>query len=528
MRTSVIALFYPFRSLMKSSAVFASFFLAAALHAAEFAPIFSNGAVLQRDQPVAIWGTGRDGETVTVELFGKMATTTVANGKWIATLPAMPAAENGTLVLKGDKEIRIGDIAVGEVWICSGQSNMEWRINACASLYDSIAQTAHDPGIREFKVPLRTYSGDPVPPLLWRRFVAGPASQFSAIGYFFAAELRKKLGVVVGLVNCAFGGTSIESWMDRETLIATGGAKLLDEDAAKMALFATPADYEKAWNEYTAAKKDWDAKKKSGASAAELGPQPKEPYGYRTKSRPTALHDSMLGIIRPYTARGFLWYQGENNGGNRAYEKMLAGFISAIRMEWNRPDMPFLIAQLSSPSGTNPDNGDAFPIIREAQRKVAMETPGAGFVVTLDHGQKGNVHPTVKQPIGERFARLALGRVYGDKEFSPQSPVATEATLRDGALWIQFSDVPKFLEIRDAAIPSLEVQDETGAWVPARAERGPDQKSLRIQLATSESVPKAVRYAWKNFTTLSLYSDEGLPVSPWILDVQTAQTASAK
>jgi sialate O-acetylesterase len=502
------------------ASLLALFFLAAALHAADFAPIFSNGAVLQRDQPIAVWGSGRDGEAVTVEIFGKTAATTVANGKWLVTLPAMPAAENGTLVLKGDNEIRLSDIAVGEVWICSGQSNMEWRLNACASHYDSIVLAANDPGIREFKVPLRAYSGEPIPPQVWRRFVVGPATQFGAIGYFFAAELRKKLGVVVGLVNCAFGGTSIESWMDRETLLATGGAKLLEEDAAKMALFATPADYEKAWNDYTAAKKDWEAKKKSGVPAAELGPQPKEPYGYRSKSRPTGLHDSMLGVIRPYTARGFLWYQGETNGGNLAYEKMLSGFISAIRKEWKSPEMPFLIAQLSSPSATNPDEGDAFAIIREAQRKVAMETLGAGLVVTLDYGEKGNVHPTVKQPIGERFARLALGRVYGDKEFAPQSPVATEATLRNGAVWIQFADVPKSLEIRDAAIPSLEVQNETGAWVPVKAELGPDLKSLRILQATPQSTPKSVRYAWKNFCTLSLYSDEGLPVSPWFLEVK--------
>jgi sialate O-acetylesterase len=308
--------------------------------------------------------------------------------------------------------------------------------------------------------------------------------------------------------------------MDRETLLATGGAKLIDEDAIKMALFATPADYEKAWHEYTTAKKDWEAKKKSGVPAAALGPQPKEPYGYRSKSRPSGLHDSMLGLIRPYTARGFLWYQGENNGGNRAYEKMLSGFISATRKEWNSPEMPFLIAQLSSPSGSNPDDGDAFPIIREAQRKVAIETPEAGFVVTLDHGQKGDVHPRVKQPIGERFARLALGRVYSDKEFSPQSPVATEANLGDGAIWIKFADIPKSLEIRDATIPTLEVQNETGEWKPVQAERGSDLKTLRIPQVTTESTPKAVRYAWKNFCSLSLYSDEGLPVSPWLLEVK--------
>lgn len=505
---------------MKFGALFASFFFAVALHAADFAPIFSNGVVLQRDQSVAIWGTGSDGEAVTVELFGKTATATVANGKWFVSLPAMPAAENGTLVLKGDKEIRLGDIAVGEVWICSGQSNMEWRLNACNARYDTIVQTANDPGIREFKVPLRTYPGDAFPTLVWRRFVPGAATQFSAIGYFFAAELRKNLGVVVGLVNCAYGGTSIESWMDRETLLATGGAKLLDEDAAKMALFATPADYENAWNEYTATRKDWEAKKKSGVPAAELGPQPKEPYGYRSKSRPTALHASMLGVVRPFTAKGFLWYQGENNAGNQGYEMMLSSFIAAIRKEWNSPDMPFLIAQLSSPSGSHRDDGDGFPIIREAQRKVALETPGAGFVVTLDYGEKGNVHPSAKQPVAERFARLALGRVYGEKEFSPQSPVATEATLRDSAIWIQFADIPESLEIRDAAIPSLEVQNETGAWTPAQAERGSDLKSLRVALASPDSKPKAVRYAWRNFCTLSIYSDEGLPVSPWILEVK--------
>ena len=298
--------------------------LTAPLSAAEFAPVFVSGAVLQRDMPVEIWGTGRDGEAVTVEIGGQKKSATAQDGRWSVTLDPMPAGEGLTLQLRGEKETTLSDIAVGEVWICSGQSNMEWRLSGCAPLYEDVIAVANDPAIRELKVPLRTQAVDPLPPLVWKTFTKDTARQFAAAPYFFAAELRQKLGVPVGLINCAFGGTPIEAWMDTATVQASGATQALEEHERKLKAFATPEDYEKAWQDYAAALKDYQERKKSGVNEAELGAKPVEPYGPRSKTRPGGLHENMLGVIRPYTARGVLWYQGENNGGKPGYEQASA------------------------------------------------------------------------------------------------------------------------------------------------------------------------------------------------------------
>lgn len=497
-----------------------SVLLAAPLSAAEFAPVFVEGAVLQRDMPVEVWGTGREGEAVTVEIGDQSKTATAKDGRWRVFLDPMPAGEGLTLRLSGDNETTLADIAVGEVWICSGQSNMEWRLSGCAPLYDDVIAAADDPAIRELKVPLRTQAGDPLPPLVWKKLAKDNARQFAAAPYFFAAELRQKLGVPVGLINCAFGGTPIEAWMDTATLQTSGGAPALAEHQQKSAAFASPEDYEKAWQDYAAALKDYQERKKSGVPEAELGPQPVEPYGPRSKTRPGGLHENMLGVIRPYTARGVLWYQGENNAGKPGYAQLLRGLIGSFRKEWNEPTWPFLIVQVSSPTARWPDDEEPYAILREAQRSVAADTPDTGLVVALDHGEKGDVHPKAKQPVGERLARLALGKVYGDDTRQAQSPMAV-AARRDGPeIEVSFDAVSGKLVARDPEIPTLEIRDETGRWQPASGEIASSGRALRVKLPEGMERPTEVRYAWRNFCTLSLYTDDDLPVSPWSLAVE--------
>lgn len=467
--------------------------------------------------PVEVWGTGRDGEAVTVEILGKSAAAKVESGRWSVTLPPLPATESTTLTLRGDKTVELKDVAIGEVWIASGQSNMEWRLNQCSPHSDALLASADIPGIRQIKVPLRPYAGDPLPALAWKPFDKASAGFFSAVAFYFADGLHRKLGVPVGIVNCAFGGTPIEAWMSRAAIARSGGAALLADDEKKAAAYPDPAVYEKAYADYSAAKKAWDDKKKAGASDAELGPQPAEPYGFRTKGRPAGLYDSMLGVIRPYTARGVLWYQGENNAGRPAdYEALLRGLAAEFRSDWKQPEWPFLIGQISSPTANWPDDQDAFARIREAQRAVATGDPHSGLVVTLDYGERGNVHPIQKQPVGERFARLALAKVYGIPGGAAQSPTASSATAGKDGVTITFDNLPGHLEMKDPTLPTLEVQSASGTWKPATATISPDGRRLVVAVAADDQ-PRAVRYAWRNFCTLTLFTDEGLPVSPFTL-----------
>jgi sialate O-acetylesterase len=488
--------------------------------AAQFAPVFTSGAVLQRDQPITLWGTGRDGEHVTLELLGHAATTTVSAGRWLVTLPALPATESTTLRLRGDNVVELRDVALGEVWLCTGQSNMEWRLNQCPPFTDDLLRTADDPGIRQIKIPLRAYAGDPLPVFAWKKFDRANAGQFSAVAYYFAADVRRRLGVVVGLVNCSFGGTPIEAWLSRPSLLAAGESAYLAQQDAKLAAFPDATSYEAAWAAYLKARAERDARQKAGVAEADLGPAPTEPYGYRSKGRPAGLHGAMFSLITPYTARGVLWYQGENNAGATVerYAALLRALIAQFRSEWNAPALPFFIAQVSSPTANWPEPEEPYARLREAQRLVATTTPHSGFVVTMDYGEHANVHPKQKQPIGERFARLALASVYGVKGLAAQSPSAASVQRRGDELAITFADLPGRLVIRDAAVPHLDVQLADGTWRSATARLSADAKSLVLPLAAGEE-PRAVRYAYRNFGPLSLYTDEGLPVSPWLLRV---------
>jgi sialate O-acetylesterase len=499
--------------------------LASSLGAAEFAPVFTAGAVLQRELPITLWGTGRDGEAVAVELLDRRAETVVKDGRWQVVLPALPATASTTLRLRGDSVVELANVAIGEVWIGSGQSNMEWRLNQCAPHSDALLADANTPGVRQIKIPLRPFAGDPLPKFGWKSFDRANAGQFGAVPYYFAAELHRKLGVIVGIVNCSFGGTPIEAWMSREALVAAGAESLLADYARKAAAFPTVAAYEQAWQTYLVARKEWDTRKKAGVPAAELGAEPVAPYGFRTKGRPAGLRESMLGVISPYTARGVLWYQGENNAGKPTdYTKLLAGLIAEWRVTWGQPDLPFFIGQLASPTPTNRDEGDSYAHIREAQRAVAMATPHTGLAVTLDYGERGNVHPKQKQPVGERFARLALARVYGQSGFAAQSPTAEKARLAGEHIEVSFTDLPASgrLVIRDPALPTLEVKRASGDWKPATASLSPDGRTLLVTVPAADATagkPTGVRYAYRNFCTLSLYTDEGLPVSPWTMQL---------
>lgn len=503
---------------MKLRLLLALTLLATLGRAAQFAPIFTSGAVLQRDQPVAVWGTGRDGEHVTVEFLGHRADAVVSGGRWRVTLPPSPATENATLRLRGDTLVELRDIAVGEVWLCTGQSNMEWRLNQCPPFTNDLLRTANDPGIRQIKIPLRPFAGDPLPAFGWKKFDRAAAPQFSAVAYFFAAEVRRRLGVVVGLVNCSFGGTPIEAWLSRTTLETAGEQALLAQHDQKMAAFPDAKTYEAAWTAFTQARNARDAQLKAGAKAADLGPAPVEPYGYRSKSRPTGLHGAMFSLITPYTARGVLWYQGENNAGAsvEAYAKLLRALIAQFRTEWDSAHLPVYVAQVSSPTANWPDAEEPYARLREAQRLVATSTPHSGFVVTLDYGERGNVHPIQKQPIGERFARLALAQTYGLSGFAAQSPSATAAQRVADTVVISFADLPGRLVLRDPAVPTLDVQLASGEWRAATAQLGEDGRTLRLALAPGEQA-RAVRYAYRNFGPLTLFTDEDLPVSPFLL-----------
>lgn len=486
---------------------------------AEFAPYFTAGAVLQRDRPIEIWGTGRNGEQVVVELMGHSASTAVAEGAWRVSLPAMAAASATTLKLRGDNEKILEDIALGEVWFGCGQSNMEWRLNQCAPYSDNLLAQADQPSIRQLKIPLRPYKGDPQPSFAWKKFDRSSGPVFGALAYYFAAALQREIGVTVGIVNCSFGGSTIEAWMTREELLSAGMEAALAEDAKNLSIWKDFPTYDKAWKAYQEDKKAWDLLKKK--DPADPTPAPSEPYGYRSKRRPTTLRDAMLKPVLPYGARGAVWYQGENNAGQPAdYAKMLPVFMEGLRRSKHESNWPILIAQLSSPSANWPDEQEGYAPLREIQRAVAVADSHSGFIVALDYGEKGQVHPRNKQPVGERLARLALGKVYKKSLGAVQSPYVLSAKWIEGNIEVSFAGLVGALEIRKDIAAVIRLRTSEGKGVaPKSVHLSSDQRRLII---TPEDGlrPDEVRYAYQNFCELGLYSEGDLPVSPWILSVK--------
>jgi sialate O-acetylesterase len=190
-----------------------------------------------------------------------------------------------------------------------------------------------------YKIPLRAYSGDPQAKFSWQSFDAKSSPYFGAVAYYFAEKLQKSLGVTIGIVNCSYGGTNIEAWMSLEELEKSASKKYLDDDAKKMAKWKNFEDYDRVWQQFQEDRKVWDLRKKQDASFSD--PAPVEPYGFRTKGRPSTLRDSMLNPVLPYTARGALWYQGENNAGRPAdYAKALPVFMEGLRKSKNEPNWP--------------------------------------------------------------------------------------------------------------------------------------------------------------------------------------------
>ena len=494
--------------------------------AAEVVPnfLFADNAVLQRDKPVPVWGTATAGEQVSVAFAGHTVSTTAdKTGAWRVNLPAMPAnATPGDLVISGSNTVTCKNVVVGEVWLASGQSNMEQTVKETYDAALDIPGSARHPLIRHLRIdytvnetPLSTASGS------WK--AAGPKTtgEFTAIGYYFALSLHEVLGVPVGLVNNARGGSNIRGWVDPVALAT-------DPELAEIA---------KVWGEhwtkskaaYPAAKAKldadiaaWEAERDAAKQANKPfnKPRPAEiwsglPGGPNDQGMPSGLFNGMINPLLPYALRGAIWYQGEANvGGHGAYAKIFPAMIRGWRKQFGQGDVPFYWAQLAS---YNSPTGTAMAFLREAQAQ-ALALPATGQAITIDVGDIGNIHPLRKQPVGRRLARLALARTYGQKVLD-RGPVFKEA-VRDGAGYrVTFTHTGgqhRLVTLLNT-VEGFELAGADRVFKPAVAVIGKDYASV---LVTSAEVPDpiAVRYAWRDAVVASLYNREGLPAEPFRSD----------
>ncbi|MBE6826707.1 MAG: sialate O-acetylesterase [Oscillospiraceae bacterium] len=491
------------------------------------APIFTDHAVLQREKNIWFFGTAPEGAIVTLTLGSLTQTSAPAhNGRWELLLPPLPAGGPYDITLTdGTDTLTLHDIMIGEVWLCGGQSNMELNLKD-AHEPEPALDTCDTSNVRLYHVCKRG--------ILDEQFFAEEAASgwqlpsrdtcpyWSAVGYFFAVRLAKKLGVTVGLVNCNYGGTSASAWMSEEMLASTSvgqqylqdyadGVAGLTEDEANAAYDAY-LDYHCKWNEKMMAcyaeqpDISWTEILERCGENRYPGPHaPKNPL------RPHGLYDTMIRRIIPYTLRGVLYYQGESDE-NRCdgYRTLLTSLITQWRTDFRDDSLPFLLVQL--PIYAVPEAPDAqhWCPIREAQAWAYRNIRGVGLAVILECGEFGNIHPTEKREPARRLYLQALREVYGLQTENTTAPLYRSYLPENGGIRLFFDNAECGLSTKMGT--GFEVCGTDGSWHAAFAEVG--EKTIFVR---SDAVPHpvAARYAWRNFLIPSVFGTNGLPLAPF-------------
>ena len=470
----------------------------------QMSQMYSDNMVLQHARPLTIRGKADAGEKVTVTIAGqKKKAVAASNGKWQVVLDPLKAGGPYTLKISTpQKELIYNKVLAGEVWLCSGQSNMEFQFNLAATAKKDVPQAKNDQ-IRLFdmKARWRTNAVEWEASVLdslnhlqyftdarWTECTPESAGQFSAIAYYFGKMLQDSLKVPVGLICNAVGGSPTEAWVDRRSLEYEFPAILRDW---------TRNDFIQDWVRGRAA---LNVKK----SADKFQRHPYEPC---------YLYESGILPLQQYPIKGVIWYQGESNAHNKdAHEKLFKLLVDSWRGYWKNPEMPFHYVQLSS------INRPSWPWFRDSQRRLMDEIGHSGMAVSSDKGDSLDVHPTRKQEIGERLARWALNRNYGFENVVPSGPLYKSVSFEKGKAFVSFDYAEGMKAAQEGdKLRTFEIAGEDEVFYPAQAvvEDG------KVKVWAKEvKQPKIVRYGWQPFTRANLVNAEGLPASTFRTDVE--------
>lgn len=481
--------------------------------------IFSHNMVLQQKVTAPVWGKADPGEKVTVSGFGQSVSTVAdEHGKWRVKLAPMSGDNLPplTLTVSGKNSLTITNVLVGEVWLGSGQSNMQMGLRNVTNAAAEMA-AANYPDIRIFSVkrcgapqPLEEVEGE------WVAAVPGGVERFSAVLYFFGRDLREQIKRPIGLINSSYGGTAIEWWTRLEVLMT-------DPQSAKEAELRLKELGDPAWVEAQYAKDQARYDKEVETAKAEgRRPQLGKPQriGPDAKSRPGGLYNAMIHPLLGYGIRGFIWYQGEHNSGRaEQYARLFPKMIADWRAQWGLGELPFFFVQLPPISGLQNEpmlhrGVTLWAEFREAQAKT-LSVPKTGMAVTIDTAADGDLHPKDKQPVGNRLARLAASQVYG-LPIPCLAPMFAGMERKGDAVRLKFSQAEGGLVTREGgAVAGFAIagQDRKFVWAEARIE---GEQVVVSSPAVKE--PVAVRYAWANHPVISLFNKQGLPLAPFRTD----------
>ncbi len=473
------------------------------LHARVTLPgIFSDNMVLQRGMRVPIWGWAAVGEEVTVRFQGQRVTTTALNGQWQVNLARLRAGQ-GPAVLEviGSNTLRFTNVLVGEVWICSGQSNMEFPLKRADHAQADIAAAAQ-PLIRLFTV-RKHRAEEPTNNVLaaqWQVCTPETVVDFSAVGYYFGRDLQLARQVPVGLIHTSWGGSPAEVWMSHQSLA-------VNPDYRRDILDAFPAQLKK----HQQALAQWEQEK---ADLEKMGK--KITRGRPGLWEPSELFNGMIAPLIPFAFKGVIWYQGESNAGRAwQYRTLFPDLIKDWRRAWGEGDFTFLAVQLAPFGKIRDQPGEStWAELREAQNLAAIVLPKVGVVVITDVGDEKDIHPTRKAPVGARLALAARAIAYGEAvEFS--GPTLHSQRTKQGKIILSFDHVGHGLEARGGPLKGFAICGVDGRFFWAHAEM---QGNQVVVSSLEVPHPIAVRYGWADCPVVNLWSKDGLPASPFRTD----------
>lgn len=481
--------------------------------------IFSDRMILQRDQPVAVWGWAEPGETVVVRVAeqNKPATAS-ADGKWSVTLDPLRVGRALTMTVNGaTSTVTVTDVLVGDVFLCSGQSNMAMSLDA-AKRHPGVAEdvaTADFPRIRFFKTPdLMSKTPEEDVPAVWEPITPRNAAGFSAVAFYFGRGLHAHVGVPIGLIRASHAGGPAEAKMPRAALLTLDIGRRYDDDARRREASWTPERLA-AFNSDTLAK--WEIAVKDAAARGTKSPaKPKPRASAIDFAYPASDYNAQIAPVICFTQRAVLWYQGEHNAARaRAFEyrRLFPRLIESWREASGQPDLPFIFVQL--PAFGAAGAGDDWPLIRESQLLTLRTVPHTAMVTAIDTGERDNVHPADKQPIGERLALEARRLLYREG-VTGCGPLYDHFTIDGPRIVVHFRHLGGGLRGRDGtSLGGFMVAGADRIFFPATAKIVGDD----IVVQHSEiPQPIAVRYAWAGFPAVSLFNPSGVPASPFRTD----------
>jgi len=426
--------------------------------------MFGDHMVLQRGAPIPIFGSATSGESITVEFDGqKKSTRAGEDGKWRIDLDAHEAGGPFELIVTGEKGVtKFVDVLVGEVWIASGQSNMEMPLRDAIDGQNE-AKKSNYPSIRMLQVP-HVASDDPKTDFAgeWTSTTPESAAQFSAVAQYFGRRLQSEIDVPIGLICAHWNGTAAQAWIPKERLIKVPGFEK----------FA------------------------------------------RSDEMETQLYNGMIHPLTPYGIRGVIWYQGESNAETwRSYQQLMTGLIESWREDFQRGDFPFIQVQLAGfqTDVDDPSLNPAWANLRDAQRKIARAIKNVFLATAIDVGDEADIHPRNKKDVGERLARQALKNVYG-KNVVQSGPTFRSKSIDGNKVTIAFENVGTGLKVKGTLAKNFALCDESGkwAWADARIEG-----SSVVLSANGIEQPTKVRFCWQNSPPIGLFNSENLPAFPF-------------